>query len=319
MLLALSVRPSWRSRGLEAAANLTGLAFYIPPQPRNPEAFVEAFRGIGADTGDGKENATTTAVATAAIKPNLGSAKAWIAHLDLLKYVVAAGLETAFIVEDDVDFDVRIKTQMRLVSETVRAYTRGASLSSPDHGDGDGDDDATPFGTAWDVLWLGHCGATIDADLARQPLSYADPTRCPTASYVGWWTANLEAQVPAGHRIVQDAGHRTVCTFGYGVTRRSAQKILEALGAGGSEAFDVLLAARCREGTLRCLVVNPQVFQHHEPAVGVGTSLVRVGNGDEALADEGGFEGRPGSTANIVLSARCQALFGTTCFRGPDG
>lgn len=261
---------------------------------------------------------------------------------------MAAGFETAFIVEDDVDFDVRIKTQMRLVSESVRAYMRGASSSSPspplsslssstsssssssspDHGHDD--HETTPFGTAWDVLWLGHCGATIDADLARQPLRYADPTRCPTTSYVGWWTANLEARVPAGHRVVQDAGHRTVCTFGYGVTRRSAQKILSALGAGGGEAFDVLLAARCREGTLRCLVVNPQLFQHYEPMVGLGqengqgqgqehggggTSLVRVGNGDETLADESAFEDRPGSTANIVLSARCRALFGTTCLR----
>ncbi|KAI1119194.1 glycosyltransferase family 25 protein [Nemania sp. NC0429] len=352
--------PSWRSRGLEAAAKLTGLTFDIPPQPQNPQPFVEAFRGIGfrvrvigARDEDGDGDGGNKKRATA-IRPNLGAAKAWIAHLDLLKYVVAAGFETAFIVEDDVDFDVRIKAQMRLVSENVREYTRGdASLSSPpssldyDDSDEDGEededggdnkdnkdnmdnmDDGTPFGTVWDVLWLGHCGAEIDDDSVKQPLSYADPTRCPADLYVGWWTANLEAHVPAGHRVVQDAGPRTVCTFGYGVTRRSAQKILVALGGGAHEAFDVLLAARCREGSLRCLVVNPQLFQHYEPLVAAGagdgiaqgsnrsTSLVRVGNGEDTRADEAVFEARPGSTANIVLSARCQALFGTPCLRGP--
>ncbi|KAI1123233.1 glycosyltransferase family 25 protein [Nemania abortiva] len=295
-LLALSVRPSWRSRGLQAAANLTGLSFDIPKQSRNPDAFIDAFREIGA----GREGVVT---------PTLGSARAWVAHLDLLKYVVAAGLETAFIVEDDVDWDVRIKAQMQLVSDQVRAYTGVAA------------NDTTPYGiTAWDVLWLGHCGATVDDD-GSPLIAYLDASRCPTENYVGWTTAFLAAYIPENYRILQHAGQATVCTFGYGVTARGAQKVINELGAGAGEAFDVHLSTRCREGALRCLVVNPQLFHHYEPMPGDGgaTSIIHVVNGDQREADESAFERRPGGTANIVLSARCQALFGTTCLRVPAG
>ncbi|KIW89810.1 uncharacterized protein Z519_09239 [Cladophialophora bantiana CBS 173.52] len=65
------------------------------PKPHNPENLIKAFEEIGVDT-----DATT---------PVHGSATAWFAHLDLLKYVITLNLETAFIVEDDVNWDMRIK------------------------------------------------------------------------------------------------------------------------------------------------------------------------------------------------------------------
>lgn len=147
--------PSWRTRGLDAAAQLTGLNITIPPQPKNPDELVDAFRNIGAGTG--------------AILPAKGSAKAWMAHLDLLKFVIASGPETALIIEDDVDWDVEIKSQMRLVSDNIRNYM--TTVPS----------DPTPFGTDWDVLWLGHCGAlamNLDgSEMPINPLIYADETR----------------------------------------------------------------------------------------------------------------------------------------------
>ncbi|KAI1155911.1 glycosyltransferase family 25 protein [Nemania diffusa] len=294
-VLALSVRPSWRSRGLQAAASLTGLAIDIPPQPRNADAFVAAFQGIG--TGQ-------TGVRT----PDRGSARAWVAHLDLLKHVVASGLASALVVEDDVDFDVRVRAQMRGLADHVRATAAAAAA-------------AGPFGNAWDVLWLGHCGATIEPDAQPPPLRYADDTRCLTPAYAGWSAPFLAAYVPEGYRALHGAGQATVCTFAYGVTARGAQRVLAALGGGAGEAFDVHLATYCREGALRCLVVNPQLFHQYEPLVGGGstTSVIRVANGGGREADEGGFEGVVGGTANLVLSARCRALFGSTCLRLPEG
>ncbi|KAI0109253.1 glycosyltransferase family 25 protein [Nemania sp. FL0031] len=294
-LLALSVRPSWRTRGLQAAANLTGLSIDIPHQPHNPDAFIDAFREIGA----GREGVVT---------PTLGSARAWVAHLDLLKYVVSSGLSSAFILEDDVDWDVRIKEQMRLLSDHIRAYTHTAP------------EDPAPFGGGWDVLWLGHCGATVD-DEGSPVIGYFDDSRCPTEMYVSWTTAFVAAYVPKDHRVIQHAGQATVCTFGYGVTALGAQKVISAVGAGAGEAFDVHLSTRCREGALRCLVVNPQLFHHYEPNPndGGGTSIIHVADGDQREADESAFEKRPGSTANIVRSARCRALFGTMCLRLPSG
>jgi hypothetical protein len=40
-----------------------------------------------------------------------------------VKYAVAADYKTALILEDDVDWDVTIKDQMRLASDAVREFT----------------------------------------------------------------------------------------------------------------------------------------------------------------------------------------------------
>ncbi|ETI22962.1 hypothetical protein G647_04757 [Cladophialophora carrionii CBS 160.54] len=284
-LIALSSKPSWRTRGLQAAANLTGLDFIIPPQPHNPEEFVVAFEDIGLGQ-------TTT--------PKHGSASAWVAHLDLLKFVIASGFETTFIVEDDVDWDVRIKDQIKLISDNVRNYT-----SVPES-------DPNPYGTDWDVLWLGHCGSAID-DWIPPGVIYADDTRIPIELYASWSTGFLQERLPQGHRIIH-ASTMTVCSFGYGVTRASAQKILTLLGRGADEAFDVALSHQCRERALRCLVVNPQIMHHYEPSKDLGyVSPVDSGDGEGEPADETNFEFIKGKTLNIVKSARCQALFNDTC------
>jgi hypothetical protein len=290
-LIALSAKPSWRTRGLHSAAKLTGLHFTIPPQPQNSDDFVHAFQTLGANEGKST--------------PQLGSAKAWLAHLDLLKYVVATAATTAFIVEDDVDWDVRLKDQMRLISDNVRNFT-----NVPDH-------DTSPFGNDWDVLWLGHCGSAIE-DHMPQPSVFADESRCETELYSGWSKHYLRDKLPEGYRQVHTS-FLTVCTFGYGVTKSSAQKILTLLSKGGDEAFDVSLSAHCREGALRCLVVNPQIFNHYEPPADHGyQSEVHVGDGRGRSPKDSSFEHVKGTTGNIMRSARCSALFQDTCMRPPS-
>jgi hypothetical protein len=290
-LLVLSAKPSWRTWGLKAAAALTGLELTIPPQPRNPEELIRAFEEIGADAG--------------AKTPQHGSATAWFAHLDLLKYVIASDLETAFIVEDDVDWDVRIKRQIQLISDNVRNYT-----DVPDT-------DPTPYGTNWDLLWLGHCGSAIE-DWMPPPLVFADDSRCKTELYSGWSKHFLRDKLAEDHRTVQ-ASALTVCTFGYGVTKQSAQRILDVAARGADEAFDVSLSNSCRSGALRCIVVNPQVMNHYEPSKEHGyLSPVHVGDGQGDEGNEPEFESVKGTTGNIMKSARCQALFNDVCMRPPS-
>lgn len=85
--------------------------------------------------------------------------------------MIASKLETALVVEDGDDFDVRLKDQMRLISDNVRQYT----LTSRD--------DMIPHGMYWDVLWLGHCGSMIEDDM--KSWKYKDATRCKTELYSG--------------------------------------------------------------------------------------------------------------------------------------
>ncbi|KAI1204920.1 glycosyltransferase family 25 protein [Annulohypoxylon truncatum] len=290
-ILALSSKPSWRTRGLEAAGHITGLEFTIPPQGQNSDDLIRAFQNIGADRG--------------AKRPEYGSARAWLSHLDLLKYVIASDLETALIIEDDVDWDVRIKSEMRLVSDNVRAYTRVR------------EDDPTPFGKNWDVLWLGHCGSIITDDMA-EPRVYADDSRCETDLYSGWSKRFLREKLTEGHRQVQTS-MLTVCTFGFGVTKHGARKMLPLLSKGGDEAYDVALSGYCRDQKLKCLVVNPQLFNHYEPPPDSGyLSDVHVGDGKGQTSDDVDFEDSMGTTGNIMKSARCEALFHETCMRPPS-
>lgn len=275
---------------MEAAANLTGLAITIPPQPPNPDALVEAFQQIGAETG--------------AKLPRYGSAKAWMAHLDLLKFVIASQLETAFVIEDDVDWDLAIKSQIRLVSDNVRAYTNTSA------------EDTTPFGSSWDVLWLGHCGAMVPGHDEREPRPYRDDTRIDMGAYSGWSRPYVRDKIPAGHRLVQDVSLAAVCTFGYGVTRRSAPKVLNLLAKGAGEAFDVMLSSYCSSHQLNCLVVNPQIFNHYEPPKSDGyVSHVNAGDGRGEEAEAKVYENKKGLTGNIVNSSRCAALFQEQCIR----
>ncbi|KAH8658321.1 hypothetical protein BX600DRAFT_439489 [Xylariales sp. PMI_506] len=290
-LLALSTKPSWRTRGLLSAAKLTGLDFTIPSQPFFSDESVHALQNLSSFHGKKV--------------PPYGSAKAYLAHLTLLRHVVDAGFETTFIVEDDVDWDLRLKSQIQLVSDNVRLYT-----AVPD-------DDISPYGNRWDVLWLGHCGSAIE-DFIPTPLVFPDETRSKIDLYSGWSKYLLRSKLAEGHRQVQDS-LVTVCSFGYGVTKQGAQRVLELLSDGGSEAFDIALSERCQFGDLKCLVVNPELFHHYEPPRGDGyVSEVKMGDGKGTAAAEVKYEGVMGTTENIVQSARCMALFHDTCMAPPS-
>lgn len=250
-----------------------------------------AFENIGKE--DGKKT------------PAHGSATAWLAHIDLLKFVIASGFETAFIVEDDVDFDVRLKDQIRLISDNVRGFM-GTPADNP-----------RPYGENWDVLWLGHCGSAIE-DWMPPMRKYRDESRCKTELYSGWSKHFLRDKLEENHRYVQTSS-MTVCTFGYGVTRQSAPKILKLLATGADEAYDVSMSGFCRSEELRCVVVNPQVMNHYEPPKDEGyVSPVHVGDGHGETADDSAFEAKVGFTGNIMQSARCKALFKTGCMRPPS-
>ncbi|KAH7021354.1 uncharacterized protein B0I36DRAFT_354020 [Microdochium trichocladiopsis] len=291
-LLALSAGPSWRTRGLAAAADLVGLDITIPSQPPITDEAIANFQAVAKSRNQKG--------------PEYGSAKAWLAHLDLLRYVVASGWETAFILEDDVDFDIAIRDQMQLISDNVRTYT-----TTPG-------DNTAPYGSGWDVLWVGHCGSWIFKEVLPDMHLFADATRIPTPAYAGWSKRFLREFLAEGTRAVHH-NHMSVCTFGYGVSARGAHRLIELASAdNGAEAFDVSLSNHCRDAKVDCLMVNPQVFNHYQPPAELGyVSQVHSGDGKGTPVDESEFEHVMGSTANIVNSARCQALFGESCVAPP--
>ena len=271
-----------------AAASHTDLQITIPEQPHDSEELVSAFEAIGpADI----------------TKPSHGSARAWLAHLNIVKHVVASGLSSAFIIEDDLDWDTAIHEQMRLVSDNVRNFTQ-----TPVY-------DSSPFGNAWDVLWLGHCGEVTHPDTKR--LQYPDPSLMATELYAGW-TKKFLVNIPEGHRSVQHTV-QTICTFGYGINRQGARNILNVLGRGQDEAFDVAMMRQCSQGNLRCISVSPELFHHYNPKDGTGyVSPNNEANTSMKSSEDEAFENLMGTTANMKHSARCEILFNAMCPQPPS-
>jgi len=281
----LSRGPSWRTRGLIAAAEYTGLDVEIPKQPPLTDEMIEAFQNMGYEDVP---------------HPLKGETRTWLSMLDLLKYMVMADWETALILEDDMDWDVSIKDQTRLVSDAVRKFTLTQS------------NDLSPYGHAWDLLWIGHSGEPTDNDTRR--LEYADPSAPLPVNYIGWSRKYMEGLTP-GNRAVQRAG-LTFGSFAIALSRRGVVKVLKWAGKGEDKAYDLRLQHGCKSKHLSCLIINPELMHHYVPPEEFGhISTVADANDEGSRAEEEEFENVMGNTPNVLHSARCRALFDSTCPR----
>ncbi|KAF1981369.1 glycosyltransferase family 25 protein [Aulographum hederae CBS 113979] len=179
-IFAVSKQGSPRRERLMFAANLTDLEIQIPSQPEWSDLDVQILK------------------ASEGSKISKGSALAWLGHINALNAFLATNLSTAMIIEDDVDWDINIRThQIPLVAHAFRSLTasphppprrrlrrgpnnlsslfRHQSPSSPYsssyHPDSQSQsENPSPLFTSdankpfwgpnanWELLYLGHCG-----------------------------------------------------------------------------------------------------------------------------------------------------------------
>jgi GR25 family glycosyltransferase involved in LPS biosynthesis len=273
---------------LGRVATYTGLQIDVIEPVRPDATTIEDFLNLGSEKS---------------AKSDRGSTIAWLGHLAVLQNMVASDFQTALIMEDDVDFDVTIKSQIRRLANAIQLFTNTSHNTSP-------------YGTAWEVLWLGHCGERWDR--ARSSLQYPDSSRIQQEQYIGWKETSFEV-IRDDHRLVQWAAGPT-CTFAYAVTSAGATKILDLASKGRSTAFDTELSALCVFGKLKCITVMPQLFVHYVPHATGGEYVseveIETKNGDRSI-DDSHLDLAMGQTQNIVKSARCMAMFGKGCLPGP--
>lgn len=140
-----------------------------------------------------------------------GARGSWRSHRNALQAIVDGGLGSALVLEDDVDWDVRLKAQMQTFARASRTWLgirrqrqegpkagRDVSFESEDGGARNEGDTVTlssssssssssplsstsgrgivptaesPYGDDWDVLWLGHCGADLPTAAAAAAAS----------------------------------------------------------------------------------------------------------------------------------------------------
>jgi hypothetical protein len=114
-VIAVSRQQSSRREGLLLAANITELDITIPVQPLWTDEDVWKLRA---------ENVSSL---------TRGSALAWLGHLNALQTFLASDYSTALIIEDDVDWDIRLRTvQIPVTASAFRSLTSNFNTNEAD-------------------------------------------------------------------------------------------------------------------------------------------------------------------------------------------
>lgn len=282
-IYAVSRRNSPRQSALLNAASLTGFEINIPNQPAWTEANITSIKAPVNSSLD------------------KGSALAWLGHRNALETFLESIDETALIVEDDIDWDVRLRQDQ--IPQT--AYAIRELLGS--HSEG-------YYGSmnSWDLIWLGHCGDYFDASQGSDlsvVKSYHD-SAMPDFVNLHPWTRNFLNEIGATQNK-QRLVHKSVsplCTFAYAITRVAAKRVLNEIAVSeptrGSErpckAYDVRLLEGCRDEGLKCITVNPELF-HHSPT---SSEIAQISDHEHSTRVEEAQELVELPTSNIRCSAR---------------
>jgi hypothetical protein len=242
--------------------------------------------------------------------------------------IVEDNITSALILEDDIDWDIRVKSQMTEFARASRLLIQPLNQSSDhlldptyptpteeqvytdfpleEHSVSEPID--SPYGdlSRWDLLWLGHCGcrfpraSDLNAPLGRVVI--ANDTTVPEHRHLNMELGNNEllTQYPAHTRVVSRA-RVSSCSLAYAVSQPGARILLYELGVHKmTDAFDIMLRFVCdgvdERQQATCLTVQPQLFQHHRPA---GS---RAGFSD--ISDFGDDYNERATTDNIRWSVR---------------
>jgi hypothetical protein len=222
----------------------------------------------------------------------------------IMARVVRRNLTTALILEDDADWDIRIKKQLYDFAKSLRTLIQPLVSDNPGSSDSTyrvSSSDASsasrgrdiefdnlpstmpptksPYGDSWELLWLGHCGMNFplqkpeDGSLSSIPngrvVRLNDPTVPETQHMYSVSAVKDLEQYPNQTRVISHA-QDGICSLGYAVTQASARRLLYHLGvAEMTGPFDIMLKQFCDgtagKGQHNCLTVRPGLFQHHRP------------------------------------------------------
>ncbi|KAI6854318.1 hypothetical protein KC338_g9318 [Hortaea werneckii] len=213
ILVLATAQDTWRVQGLRKAAESLGISLSIPTIEPPDEVLVNA---SPIDTDD----------------PNsvLDSYRASLSHVALLQRFLDLNVETALILEDDVDFGINIKEQMAAFSDAL--WSSAGSEASHHHGD--------PYDMAsWDILWLGHCGLELVAN--TQMTYYRDPYALGWDRLTGCLNDWYDQQQRHGTPQTVLRGAAPIGSYAYGVHRRRAMSLVEENSNRTGRAFDFTL------------------------------------------------------------------------------
>ncbi|KAJ5819067.1 hypothetical protein N7474_004658 [Penicillium riverlandense] len=202
------------------------------------------------------------------------------AHVNVMQRIVHQRLGSAIVFEDDVDWDVTIKTQLQSFALAVRTLQKTERART-----------ASPYGDDWDVLWIGHCG--VDCRL-EEPffLTPNELTVVPPAHFLPYLREVPRMRRPENSRMACTLNDG-VCSNGYAVSQRGAQRILAALSVSPSPLadqidigaeFDVVLGRMCGHGYLRCFAPYPSLTGKYREA-GLASKSSDIASAPEKMVE----------------------------------
>lgn len=228
-----------------------------------------------------------------------GNKGSWRAHMNVLNTIIDHNLTSALILEDDADWDIRLKSQLQVYARAAQPFTvnthQAATVTDPDKiinvpitsiPSLPNESLSSPYGNNWDVLWLGHCGTNFptpttlitpptNTSLLRVTI-HNDPT-VPSPQHLRAHPFALQDQLselyPPHTRVVH-LSSGTICTQAYAVSQQGARKLLWRFGVKEAltKGWDLVLGEWCngafvengeKETAPVCVTVQPPLFSHH--------------------------------------------------------
>ncbi|KAI0886206.1 glycosyltransferase family 25 protein [Annulohypoxylon maeteangense] len=215
-----------------------------------------------------------------------GSRGSWRSHMNALHAIVKDNLESALILEDDIDWDIRLKSQLHTFASASRTWLRESksdknlvrlldfaplSLQKEDDGTANmeyqkdtiqlnpnmgynGHAHKSPYGEDWDVLWLGHCGTDFPSDKPQvNPLKITIPgdDTVPAPRHLKphpFALLDKLGEIYPPHTRIVHASSGTVCSLAYAVSHQGARKLLQEFDSHYDTQWDLMLQKWCEGG-----------------------------------------------------------------------
>ncbi|KAI9882124.1 MAG: hypothetical protein M1823_006131 [Watsoniomyces obsoletus] len=219
----------------------------------------------------------------------------WLAHVRLWKRIIRENLQTALVLEDDLDWDLNIHPIAEQLSRQMAASDltfNGLPMpSSPG-----------PYALDWDVLYLGACYDIPRPNDTRARLAYFDPlgpawedvSEKNQATMRMWGIRGWNDS--SSIRVIAPSTYPT-CTMAYAVTAMGARKLLDNLGGrrGVAAPVDLSMIGLLREGNLSAYTVVPPLFTPYRFGDERDSDIVQIVR-DEIYV--------PGWSENLRISTR---------------
>ncbi|KAF2271886.1 uncharacterized protein EI97DRAFT_366464, partial [Westerdykella ornata] len=186
-----------------------------------------------------------------------------VPHANAWRYIIDNDIQSALIIEDDVDWDVNIKDIMGLMNWQLR-YNNTIRWGAGNVQQG-WNEDCPYAGCDWDELFVGQCDGKHNPERLDLHSVFPDPNSDKLENMPDWVQKDMtevwNLTESEGIRVLS-ATFQPICLMGYGVSRMGAMRMLYRIGGWlpFQDPVDLEIARRTAEGGLSGYTLTPPAF-----------------------------------------------------------